>query len=54
MSFNEHVYKVDNLDNILNYTFDDGTPIWLYLRFRLRLKYMSLSQLNTETLCQEK
>lgn len=43
MTFEEKIIEVDNDPAILSYRFEDQTPIWLTLRFLLRIKYLAVS-----------
>lgn len=40
MSLETALFSLDNQPDILDYRFSDGTPVWLNLRFMLRLKHM--------------
>lgn len=39
-NFSFRLNLLDNSGEILDFKFSDGTPVWLHLRFMLRLKYM--------------
>ena len=39
-NFSFRLNLLDNSGEILDFKFSDGTPVWLHLRFLLRLKYM--------------
>lgn len=40
MTFEKALFSLDDTPGILGTTFDDGTPVWISMRFTLRLKYM--------------
>lgn len=40
MSFEHLIYSFDDQPGLLNIRFSDGTPVWLNLRFMLRLEHM--------------
>jgi hypothetical protein len=36
MEFGQSVFKLENTDGILDFTFSDSTPVWPILRWQLR------------------
>lgn len=43
MTFEEKIQAVDNLPDIMNHRFEDGSSIWLTARFMLRLQHLSVA-----------
>lgn len=40
MNFEERIKAIDNIPGILDFKFEDGSPVWLAIRFRIRFLYL--------------
>ena len=49
MEFGQSVFKLDNTDGILDFTFSDSTPVWPILRWQLRFAEMQKPYGNSKT-----
>jgi hypothetical protein len=47
MNFEERIKAIDNIPGILDFKFEDGSPVWLAIRFRIRFLYLETNSTGT-------